>query len=196
MERESITILLQGAAAGDKAAIDSLIPLVYSELKRIAGASMRDEKAGHTLEPTALVHEAYARMLGPHHAGYQNRAQFLACAGTIMRQILIDHARTKKAAKRGGGQPKVSLDEAVTCSFTRPDSMLELGLALESLERLDAPKARLIEMRYFGGLTLEESAALTGTTVETVRYQLRIAQAFLLREMDSKEIDGPSPLSP
>ena len=193
MDTEPITQLLQGAADGDKAALDRLIPLVYAELKRVAGASLRDEKQGHTLQPTALVHEAYARMLGPNQGTFRNRGHFLAFASNVMRQILIDHARGKKAGKRGGGAPKVSLEEAFTTAEARPEVMVELDDALQALERTDAGKARLIEMRYFGGLTLEESAEVTGTTVDSVRYQLRVAQAFLHRELAGKENQGGSP---
>jgi RNA polymerase sigma factor (TIGR02999 family) len=186
LKTESITQLLQGAAEGHKPSMDRLMPLVYAELKRMAGASLRDEKPGHTLQPTALVHEAYVRMLGPHQGGCRSRAQFLAFAATVMRQILIDHARIKKAAKRGGEREKLTLEETLQSTGERPDAMLELGFALDALEKTDALKARLIEMKFFGGLTLEETAEITGLTVDSVRYQLRVAQAFLHRELYPK----------
>jgi RNA polymerase sigma factor (TIGR02999 family) len=178
-----ITELLQGVAEGDKSAMDQLIPLVYAELKRVAGFYLRREKPDHTLQPTALVHEAYARMLRQDQPVFRDRAHFLSVASHVMRQILIDHARAHASAKRGGGRPKFSLEEASVSAVSQPSIMVDLADALDALEQTDKEKSRLIEMRYFGGLTLEESAEVMGTTVPKVRHDLRVAQAFLHREL-------------
>jgi RNA polymerase sigma factor (TIGR02999 family) len=183
-EDRPITLLLHAFAGGDKAALDHLIPLVYSELRRIADGHLRNERPGHTLQPTALVHEAYARLIDQKQPDYQDRVHFLAVAAQVMRQILIDHARKKFAAKRGGSQPKFSLDEAYDAAIERPSLMIDLDDALKALEAHDALKARLIEMRFFGGLTAEESAAVLKMPVNDVRRALRVAQAWLQRELD------------
>jgi RNA polymerase sigma factor (TIGR02999 family) len=168
-ENRPITVLLHAFSDGDKAALNDLIPLVYAELRKIADGHLRSERPGHTLQPTALVHEAYARLIEQKQPDYRDRVHFLAVAAHVMRQILIDHARRKFAAKRGGSRPKYSLDEACDAAVERPSLMIELDDALKALETHDALKARLIEMRFFGGLTAEG---------------LRIAQAWLQRELD------------
>lgn len=183
-DSRTITILLQELAGGDAAALDRLVPLVYEELRQIAGGQLRRERSGHTLQPTALVHEVYARMIGQEQPAYRDRAHFLGIASGVMRKILIDHARMKNAAKRGSGGLRLTLDEARDACIERPAVMIELNDALTELERQDARKARLIEMRYFGGLTAEESAEVVGLTVPEVRRELRIAQAWLQRELD------------
>jgi RNA polymerase sigma factor (TIGR02999 family) len=183
-ESRTITHLLKNFAGGDKSALDGLIPLVYNELRRIADGYLRQERPGHTLQPTALVHELYARILGQEQPGYRNRGHFLGVAAQVMRQILIDHARMKHAAKRGGGRQKYSIDEACDAALERPSVMIELDDAINALEREDARKARLVEMRFFGGLTAEESAEVMQLPVNTVRRELRVAQAWLQRELD------------
>jgi RNA polymerase sigma factor (TIGR02999 family) len=183
-ETRPITLLLQDLAGGDKSALDHLMPLVYGELRKIANGYLRNERMGHTLQPTALVHELYTRMLGQQQPGYRNRAHFLGVAAQVMRQILIDHARTKHAAKRGGSSPKFSLNEAYDSAIERPSVMIELDDAIQALEREDPRKARLIEMRFFGGLTAEESAEALQLPVATIRRELRVAQAWLQRELD------------
>jgi RNA polymerase sigma factor (TIGR02999 family) len=179
-----ITVLLQRFAGGDKVALDRLIPLVYSELQRLARGYLRNERPGHTLQPTALVHEAYGRLLKQDQPDYQNRAHFLGVAAQVMRQILIDHARTRNAAKRGGGQAKFPVDEAGDIAVDRPSTLIAIDDALTALERTDPCKARLIEMRFFGGLTAEESAEAMQIPVAEVRRHLRVAQAWLKRELD------------
>src|SRR6516165_9154322 len=154
----SITVLIHEYAKGDKAALDRLLPLVYSELRRIARKHLRDERSGHTLQPTALVNEMYARLAGQSPPDLRDRAHFLNVAAHVMRQILIDHARTKYAQKRGGRQEKLSLDEAQSACMERPTIIVQVDYALNELFRQDPNKARLIEMRFFGGLTAEESA--------------------------------------
>ena len=183
-EDRPITMLLQAFAGGDKAALNHLIPLVYAELRKIADGHLRNERPGHTLQPTALVHEAYARLIEQKQPDYRNRVHFLAVAAQVMRQILIDHARKKFAAKRGGSRPKYSLDEACDAAIEKPSLMIDLDDALKGLEAHDALKARLIEMRFFGGLTAEESAEVLNLPVNDVRRGLRIAQAWLQRELD------------
>jgi len=195
-ETRTVTLLLQDLAGGDKSALDGLIPLVYNELRKIADGYLRHERQGHTLQPTALVHELYARMLGQEQPGYRNRGHFLGIAAQVMRQILIDHARMKNAAKRGGGQQNFPINDACDAPMERPTLMIALDDAIQALERQDARKARLVEMRFFGGLTAEESADVLQLPVITVRRELRVAQAWLQRELDrSANHDASAPLS-
>src|SRR5581483_1291860 len=183
-EEPPVTVLLQRFANGDKVALDTLIPLVYTELQRLARGYLRNERSGHTLQPTALVHEAYARLLRQDQPDYQNRAHFLGVAAQVMRQILIDHARTKNAEKRGGGRPNFSMEEATEIAMDRPSELIAIDDALNELARTDSLKAKLIEMRFFGGLTAEESAEALQMSVNEVRRHLRVAQAWLKRELD------------
>lgn len=185
-----ITVLVHEYASGDKGALDRLLPLVYAELRRIAQKHLHHERPGHTLQPTALVHEMYARLLGQSAPDVRDRVHFLSVAAHVMRQILIDHARTKYAQKRGGRQEKLSIDEARDACVEKPAIMLRIDDALNQLAQHDPHKARLIEMRFFGGLTAEESANVLGLPVTAVRRELRVAQAWLQRELnpDSSEI--------
>jgi RNA polymerase sigma factor (TIGR02999 family) len=190
IETESITAFLQRFAEGDKHALDHVMPVVYSELQRLAGGYLRNERPGHTLQPTALVHEAYARLVKQEQPDYRSRAHFMAVAAQVMRQILIDHARTRNAAKRGSGEVKFSIDQAAEIPVDRPSMLIAIDDALGELARQDAVKARLIEMRFFGGLTAEESAEAMGLEVKEVRRHLRVAQAWLQRELD-RNADAP-----
>jgi RNA polymerase sigma factor (TIGR02999 family) len=183
MEGRSITLLLHDFASGDKAVLDQLIPLVYTELRKIADGYLRQERPGNTLQPTALVHEAYARLIDQEQPDYRNRSHFLAVAAQVMRQILIDHARKKYAQKRGSRQPKISIEDAGAVAMETPSRIIEINDAIDQLQRQDPLKARLIEMRFFGGLTAEESAEVLQVPVTTVRSQLRVAQAWLQREL-------------
>jgi RNA polymerase sigma-70 factor, ECF subfamily len=185
-ENQPITIMLQAVASGDRTALDKVIPLVYTELRTLAAGYLRRERAGHTLQPTALVHEAYMRLIRQDHPDYRSRAHFLAVAAQVMRQVLIDHARIRSAGKRGGGQPNFSLDEARDASAEQPLPIIAMEDALQSLEQRDAAKAKLIEMRFFGGLTLEEMVEVTGLPADKVRAELRIAQAWLNRQFDQQ----------
>lgn len=189
-QEQPITALLHEFASGDKSALDRLVPLVYPELRRLARSYMRNERPGHTLQPTALVHEAYARLVKQEQPDYSNRAHFLGVAAQVMRQILIDHARTRDAEKRGGGVANVSIEVAAGIPAAQPSTILALDEALEQLTRQDAMKARLIEMRFFGGMTAEESAEVLKLSVNEVRRHLRIGQAWLQRELaqNSKKI--------
>src|ERR1022692_1742593 len=183
-DARTVTLLLRDLAGGDQGALDRLVPLVYEELRRIAEGQLRRERPGHTLQPTALVHEVYVRMVGQEQAGYQDRAHFLAIAAHAMRRILIDHAREHNAAKRGGGQEKFAIDEERDGSMERPSILIALDDALAALAGKDPLLARLVEMRYFGGLTAEESSTALNLEIKVVRRQLRLAEAWLQREMD------------
>jgi RNA polymerase sigma factor (TIGR02999 family) len=180
----SITVLVHEYANGDRSALDRLLPLVYSELRRIAQKHLRDERPGHTLQPTALVHEMYAKLAAQSAPEVRDRIHFLSVAAHVMRQILIDHARTKYAQKRGGRQPKLSLDEAGDSCVEKPAIMVRIDDALNELANQDARKARLIEMRFLGGLTAEESAVVLELPVNVVRRDLRVAQAWLQRALN------------
>jgi len=186
---QPITGLLRKFAEGDRDALDRLIPLVYSELQRLAEMYMHSERPGHTLQPTALVHEAYERMLKQEHPDYRSRAHFLGTAAQVMRQILIDHARRRNAGKRGGGGVHFQLFIDHDVAVERPSMLIAVDDALEELGQQDPCMARLIEMRYFGGLTAEESAEAMGITVAEVRRQLRVGQAWLRRELDRKDAE-------
>jgi len=183
-ENEPITTLLRDFAAENKAALDRLMPLLYPELRRLARGYMRNQRPAHTLQPTALVHEAYARLVKQNQQDYSSRAHFMGVAAHIMRQILIDHARTRNAEKRGGKVAKVPLDEATDMAAERPSSMIAIDDALRELERTDPLKAQLVEMRFFGGMTAEDSAEVLKITVAQVRRQLRVGQAWLQRTLD------------
>lgn len=189
-DEQPITGLLQRFAGGDKDALDRLIPLVYSELQRLADHYLRNERSGHTLQPTALVHEAYARLLKQDQPDYRSRAHFLGTAAQIMRQILIDHARMRNAGKRGGGGARFQLYMDHEVPIERPAMLIAIDDALQALAQRDACKARLIEMRYFGGLTAAESAEATGMTVLEVRRELRVGQAWLRRELDREPVES------
>src|SRR5579871_618855 len=184
MPAEPVTLILREFAAGDKSALDRLMPLVYAELRRLADRQLSRERTGHTLQPTALVNEAYIRLTGQDQPDYRSRAHFLGVASRLMRQILIDHARARSAGKRGGGAVNYSLEETFDTPLEQPADILTVDDALEALERQDARKARLIEMRFFGGLTAEESAEALDLPVEKVRGELRLAQAWLQRELN------------
>jgi len=180
----SITVLVHAYANGDKVALDRLLPLVYAQLRRIAQKHLRDERPGHTLQPTALVHEMYAKLAVQSPPELRDRIHFLSVAAHVMRQILIDHARTKYAQKRGARQQKLSLDEAQDACVEKPAVMVRIDDALNELAKRDPRKARLIEMRFFGGLTAEESATLLELPVHVVRRDLRVAQAWLQRALN------------
>jgi len=181
---DPITVLVHEYASGDKAALDRLLPLVYDELRRIAEKHLRGEQPSHTLQPTALVHEMYVRLVGQAPPDVRDRIHFLSVAAQVMRQVLIDHARMKYAEKRGGRQEKLALDEAQDACMEKPAIMIRIDDALNQLARQDPRKAQLIEMRFFGGLTAEESAAVLDLPVKVVRRELRVAQAWLQRELD------------
>jgi RNA polymerase sigma factor (TIGR02999 family) len=179
-----ITLLLQEFAAGDKTALDRLMPIVYGELRHLADAYIRREREGHTLQPTALVHEAYLRLMAQSQPSYQDRAHFMGVAARLMRQILTDYARARKAEKRGSGVANLRFDEVMDSPLEAPDALIAVDDALRHLEQTDELKARLVELRFFGGMTAEDSAEMLHLPVDKVRNELRVAQAWLQRELD------------
>jgi RNA polymerase sigma-70 factor (ECF subfamily) len=183
-ETQPITLLLQDLARGDKRALDRLVLLLYPELRNLARGYLRNERPGHTLQPTALVHEAYARLIKQEQPDYHSRTHFMGVAAQVMRQILIDHARTRNAEKRGAGASKVPFDQAVGVAVERPSIMIAIDDALAELARKDPIKARLVEMRFFGGMTAEDSAEVLEIPVAAVRRHLRVGQAWLQRELE------------
>jgi RNA polymerase sigma factor (TIGR02999 family) len=182
--RPEITRLLAEWASGDRAALDRLTPLVYAELRRIASQQMRRERPGHTLQPTALVNEAFMRLAGGNGASWQDRAHFYAVCAQVMRRILIDHARAHARDKRGGGAVQVPLDEAATLMQNQQVDLVGLGDALRALEAVDAQKARIVELRYFAGLGIEETAGVLHISAMTVRREWTRAKAWLYRELE------------
>ena len=184
MSQEQVTEILHRFGSGDEDALKRLIPLVYAELHKLAGAYLRRERPQHTLQPTALVHEAYLRLAAQAQPDYRSRTHFYGVAAQVMRQILVDHARSRNAAKRGGGQQHLSLDSALTYTADRATAMMALDDALKSLAKEDPRRAQLVETRYFGGLTTEECADLFEMQPQQVYRELRIAQAWLQREMN------------
>ncbi|MBX3277886.1 MAG: sigma-70 family RNA polymerase sigma factor [Acidobacteria bacterium] len=177
-----ITQLLQESRQGDRAALDRLMPLVYDELRRLAQSYLRKERPDHTLQPTALVHEAFLRLAGM-DAQWENRVHFFAVAAQVMRRILVDHARRRGYAKRGKGARRVSLDEAINLSRERAPDLVAIDDALTSLSELDPRKCRIIELQYFGGLTYEETALALGISETTVHREVKMAKAWLYHEL-------------
>ena len=171
----------------ERQSLDSLLPLVYKELRRLAAGYLRREKPGQTLQPTALVHEAYMRLMKDRPDRWQNRAHFCAIAAHSMRQILIERARARGAAKRGGVRHRVTLDDALAAGEDRSIDLLALDEALERLAAIDPEQARLVELRFFGGLTVEETAEAMDISPATVKRHWTIAKAWLTRELE-----GPS----
>jgi RNA polymerase sigma factor (TIGR02999 family) len=178
-----ITQLLAKAGGGDAAALEELLPLVYQELRRLADHYLRGERADHTLQATALVHEAYLRLVDQTNISWQNRAHFFSVAAQVMRHILVDHARRVHAEKRGGDAQKLSLDEAVSFFEERDVNLVALDEALKELAKLDAQQSRVVELRFFGGLTVEEIAEVLKVTPGAVRYDWRMAKAWLHRAL-------------
>jgi RNA polymerase sigma factor (TIGR02999 family) len=178
-----VTQLLLEAQRGDRGALDRLLPLVYAELRRIAASHLRREREGHTLQPTALVHEAYLQLVDERSLQWQNRAHFLGIAAYLMRQLLVAHARRRKASKRAGAHAHVTLDEAVHGDGGAQADVLALNEALEALMQKDPQRARIVELRYFGGLSIEETAEVLGVGTATVERGWRTARAWLLREL-------------
>jgi len=180
-----VTALLVRWGQGDARALDQLVPLVHQELKRIARRHMRRERAGHTLQPTALVNEAYLRLVAGDRVTWQGRAHFLAIASRVMRHVLVDFARARRYQKRGGGRPFVDFDEGLPVSDESAPAVIALDDALEALTRIDARKSRVVELRFFAGLSVDETAAALNVSKDTVMRDWRLAKAWLAREMRS-----------
>ena len=178
-----VTQLLVEWASGDPQALEKLTPLVYRELRQLAASHLRKERLAHTLQPTALVNEAYLRLVDQSHPNWQNRSHFFAVASHLMRQILVDHARRRQAGKRAG--PKVSLQEAVSFERERSRDLVALDSALKGLEQLDSRKCKAVELRYFGGFSMDEIAQTLDVSPITVRRDLRMAEAWLRHQMQS-----------
>lgn len=182
----NITGLLQKVADGDARAADVLLPLIYDELRGLAGAYLRHEAVGHTLQTTALVHEAYLKLVGQQHAKFNGRSHFFAVAAQAMRRILVNHARDRGRLKRGGDRSQVDLDESVIADPDTPETGLDLISLDEALERLathDSRKARTVEMRFFAGMSVEQTAEALGVATATVKRDWEFARAWLYREM-------------
>jgi RNA polymerase sigma factor (TIGR02999 family) len=177
-----VTQLIRRSRQGDQAAVDQVMTLVYQELRRLAASYLGNQAVGHTLQPTALVHEAYLRLLVS-GADWKDRAHFFNLAATIMRQILVDHGRTKMAVKRGGGHAKVEFKDTLNYSDEKAADLLALDDALRSLAAIDARKARIMELRYFGGLSVKGTAETLGVSVATIGRETRYAEAWLRREL-------------
>lgn len=181
MDPDITTILIEWQM-GDETALDRLTPLVYDELLRMAKLRLSGESRDVSMQPTALVHEAYLKLIDHTRLSWQNRAHFFAIAATVMRRIVIDDARKRKAEKRGGGL-KITLQEEMEASDQTPADVVALDLALQSLASIDERKSRIIELKYFGGMTAEEISKVVGISVATVGRDLRVGQAWLLREL-------------
>lgn len=185
LSKPNVTELLQEWQQGDREALDRLTPLVYDELRRIAHRYVQRERSGGTLETTALVNEAYLRLVGGQKIDWQNRAHFFAITAQVMRHILIDHARQRQYIKRGGEAQQVSLDEASMMTETRAAELVRLDEALDELSKLDSRKSRVVELRYFGGFSLEETADVLEISMMTVRRDWRAAKAWLYKAVAS-----------
>lgn len=180
---ERVTQLLEAASGGDPAALERLAPMVYHELRRLAAGSLRQERLDHTLQPTALANEAWIRLVGQDRAAWRNRAQFFAVAATAIRRILVDHARRRRAVRRGGMAEKVPLDDVAALAQQAPARFLELDEALQRLAQQDARKARMIELRFFTGLDIAQTAAALDIGHATVERDWAFARAWLQREL-------------
>jgi len=182
---ESVTQLLVKWSNGDRKALDKLMPLVYSELRRLAGNYLRRERQNHTLQPTALVNEAYLKLIDQKNAHWQNRAQFYGVAAQLMRRILVDHARQHQAAKRGGSdQKRLSITSAGELAKEPELDLLALHEALNELTNIDPQQGRIVELRFFGGLSIEETAEVLGVGHATVERDWKMARAWLRRKME------------
>ena len=188
---QEVTDLLLAWSQGDDSALEKLLPLVYDELHRLARHYMGGERAGHTLQTTALVNEAYLRLIDSSRVRWQNRAHFFAVSAQLMRRVLVDYARSRNYRKRGGGAIQVSLDQALEVSAERGRELIALDEALTALAASDERASRVVELRYFGGLSLEETAEVLQVSVETVRRDWNWAKVWLVREISGESRDEP-----
>ena len=184
---ERVSKLLLNWGQGDQGAREALIPLVYDELRRLARRYLRRERPDHTLQSAALVNEAYLRLIRQEHPQWQNRAHFFGVAAQLMRHILVDHARNRAAAKRGAGAPRLALDPDIALPQERDVDLIALDDALNQLAALDPQQSRLVELRFFGGLSIEETSVVLGVSPATVKREWATARAWLQREMRNKE---------
>lgn len=187
--QQGVTELLVSWSNGDQQALDRLTPLVYGELRRLAARYLRRERSDHTLQSTALVHEAYLRLIDQKHVRWQNRAHFFGVAAQMIRRILVDHARGKQAAKRGAGGWKLSLDEAIATPEQRDLDLVALDDALGGLAKIDRQQSRVVELRFFAGLSIEETAEVLRISPATVKRDWTAAKAWLYREMRGRAVN-------
>ena len=186
-QNQNVTQLLARWSKGDKAALDELIPLVYGELRKLASSYLRRKSGEQSLQPTALVHEAYIHLADQKNTSFENRAQFYGLAARIMRDILVDHARRRLATKRGGHQLRLSLSHANRLSKEPAIDIVAIDLALRKLEAVQAEHSRIVELRFFGGLTIEEAAEATGLSHSTIERHWTFARAWLRRELGNQD---------
>ena len=184
-----VTQMLISYGEGDRAALDALLPLVYDELRVIARSYLRQERSDHTLQPTGLVHEAYLRLINQHRVDWHNRAQFFGIAASMMRRILVNHAESKRAQKRGGGIAKVSLDDVAVIFDEDPLDLLALNQVLLQLEQIDKLKSEIVELKFFGGLTIDEIAEVTNASTATVEREWAFARGWLYRALTEASSD-------
>lgn len=185
--QNNITVLLKAWSEGDGTALEALTPLVHAELHRLARTYMSRERPGHTLQTTALIHEAYVRLIDWKNVEWKNRAHFYGVAAGLMRRILVDYARSRKYQKRSGGKTRVSLDEAAVFTAKHGQDFVALDEALEALERLDPRKSQTVELRFFGGLSVEETAQVLNVSARTVTRDWDLARSWLYRELSGPE---------
>jgi RNA polymerase sigma-70 factor (ECF subfamily) len=185
-DSNGVTRLLLELSNGNRDAVDALMPLIYDELRHLASNYLRRERLDHTLQPTALVNEAYLRMVDQTRANWQNRAHFFGVAAQMMRRILVDHARAHAAEKRGHDFQKLSLDENIDKAVERSEELVALDDALKTLVNIDEQKARIVELRYFGGLSVEETAEVLGVTPITIKRHWRMTKAWLFGQMQTQ----------
>lgn len=186
-QSNQVTKLLHDWSQGNKGALDQLMPVVYSELRRLANSYLRSERPDHTLQATALIHEAYLRLIDQNTPRWESRAHFFGVAARLMRQILVDHARSRAAVRRGGDQQRISLDDALLFSEDQAADLVAFDEALGRLAALDERKSRIIEMRSFGGMSVEETAEALGVSAPTIKRDLRLAKAWLRRELQLQD---------
>ena len=192
----AVSLLLRAWRGGDESALDKLMPLVYDQLRRLAHRYMNQEKAGHTLQTTALVNEAYLRLVDLKQIEWQDRAHFFAIAASFMRRILVDFARSRGYRKRGGDARRVSFDESLVVSPEPGEELIRIDEALGALEKFDARKARVVELRFFGGMTEDETAEVLRVSRDTVKRDWRLARTWLLYELtDGRGKNGPRALA-
>jgi len=187
---EEITQLLQAWGSGDEKALEKLVPFVYKELHRMAQHYMAGERPNHTLQTAALINEVYVRLVESRHMNWQNRAHFFAICAQLMRRILVDFARSRRYQKRGGAAVRIPLEEALVVSQDPPADLVALDDALKALASVDERKSRVIELRFFGGLSVAEAAEVLGVSPETVMRDWRLAKVWLLRQLDQEKHDG------
>lgn len=191
--RGDVTRLLSEVTDGNHASASVLMPLVYDELRRLAASALMRERKGHTLQPTALVHEAFLRLVDQRNVAWESRAHFLAIASQAMRRILVDHARRRHAVKRGSGQTVIALEELASEPAKSVADLLALDIALDRLTAKDTRMARIVELRFFGGLSVDESATVLQTSARTVKRDWQVARAWLRREMASSRSLNENP---